>query len=101
MAENTQEQLPNEDLGLQQKIEDLTTENQALKKINESLEGQLKAKVATIAEPKTIKVGKKKYRFAFEAKRKGVFLTEELLRNDEKLAAEVVAEGSGVLVEIV
>jgi hypothetical protein len=80
--------------------EALKAENEALKKINLSLEAQLKAKAETASEPKVIKVGKKKYRFAFEAKRKGVLLTEELIRQDEKLAAELVAEGSGVLVEV-
>ena len=100
MAETADVQQKDEVLELQKQNEELQAQNEALQKIVTMMEAQLKAKAETVVEAKVIKVGKKKYRFAYQAKRKGVLLTEELLRQDEKLAAEVIAEGSGVLVEV-
>lgn len=85
-------------------ILDLTQELDAKNKIIASLEAEvaeLKAEKGASPKAPTVKVGKKTYmvvipNFSFKGKR----YTASDVVNDPKLAAELVEEQSGVLVEV-
>ncbi|MCA0231592.1 MAG: hypothetical protein LCH91_14060 [Bacteroidetes bacterium] len=85
-------------------ILDLSQQLEAKNKIIASLEAEvaeLKAEKGASPKAQTVKIGKKTYtvsipRFNF----KGKSYTASDVANDQKLAAELVEEQSGVLVEV-
>ena len=63
--------------------------------------GMEKAVKGPVDMPKPVKIGKDLYRFAIPAvKYKGKRITAQDVADDKELAAELIAQGSGMLVKV-